>query len=85
MSSPHLKQKDASWSALFRLGRLNMTVFSAVTYAAGATLGLEAAREAGVAVGFDPATFVLGYLFTLSCQLGAHFLGEYYDYESDRR
>ena len=88
MSTP----ADPTWTLLFRLGRLNMTVFSAVTYAAGATLGLQAitaaagGREAeSVVASFSPWVFVMGYLFTLACQLGAHYLGEFYDYDSDRR
>lgn len=52
-----------------------MTLISAVTYLCGALHGRG---------GFDMGAFVVGYLFVLLTQLSTHFLGEYYDRESDR-
>ncbi len=31
----------------------------------------------------DVALFALGYVFTFSCQMVAHFIGEYFDLPSD--
>lgn len=39
--------------------------------------------NAGSEPPFSATNFIGGYLFVLSCQLMAHFLGEYYDYPSD--
>jgi 2-polyprenyl-6-methoxyphenol hydroxylase-like FAD-dependent oxidoreductase/1,4-dihydroxy-2-naphthoate octaprenyltransferase len=69
-------------AAILKLGRLKMTVFSAVTYAAGASLALSLSSS-----GYDqfsPWNFAWGYVFVLLCQLMAHFTGEYYDLRSDR-
>ncbi|CAM9554120.1 unnamed protein product [Phaeothamnion confervicola] len=56
-----------------------MTIFSAVTYGASATVALQALPG----VTFDARAFVVGYLFVLSCQLLAHFAGEYHDLRAD--
>lgn len=53
---------------LAKLGRLKMTVFSAVTYAAGASLAAP--------VHFDTGLFFAGWAFVFFTQLVAHFLGE---------
>jgi 1,4-dihydroxy-2-naphthoate octaprenyltransferase len=65
---------------LLKLGRLRMTVFSAVTYAAATTLALEHAPGSE----FSFVLFIQGFFFMLFCQLTAHFLGEFYDLESDK-
>ncbi|KAG5181541.1 hypothetical protein JKP88DRAFT_321344 [Tribonema minus] len=67
-------------SLLLQLGRFKMVVFSAVTYAAGATLALQ--RDPDLT--FSASTFLIGYAFVLSCQLVAHYSGEYFDLASDK-
>ena len=53
---------------LLKLGRMKMTVFSAVTYGA-------AARLAGLS-NLDSALFISGWAFVFFTQMVAHFLGE---------
>eukprot|EP00611_Tribonema_gayanum_P019941 TRINITY_DN3552_c0_g1_i4.p1 TRINITY_DN3552_c0_g1~~TRINITY_DN3552_c0_g1_i4.p1 ORF type:complete len:373 (-),score=133.15 TRINITY_DN3552_c0_g1_i4:1134-2135(-) len=67
-------------SLLLQLGRFKMVVFSAVTYAAGATLALQLDPD----LTFSASTFLIGYVFVLSCQLVAHYSGEYFDLASDK-
>lgn len=56
---------------VLKLGRLKMTVFSAVTYAAAANLAVGLPPNE-----FDAWIFLSGWLFVLFTQLVAHFLGE---------
>ncbi|CAM9385567.1 unnamed protein product [Choristocarpus tenellus] len=63
---------------ILRLARLKMAVFSAVTYAAGATVALDSGSS------FDAIGFLEGWAFVFLCQLVAHLLGEYYDFPSDQ-
>ena len=53
---------------VLKLGRLKMTVFSAVTYATAASL-IEPAD-------FNATRFLAGWAFVFFTQLVAHFLGE---------
>jgi hypothetical protein len=62
---------SSKFQLLLQLGRLKMTVFSAVTYSAATTLALHHTSSQ-----LDPFKFVLGLAFMLSCQLTAHFYGE---------
>eukprot|EP00040_Diaphanoeca_grandis_P034202 m.210983 g.210983 ORF g.210983 m.210983 type:complete len:803 (-) comp33097_c0_seq1:113-2521(-) len=64
-----------------KLARLPMTVFSAVTYGTATSM---VRLDLSTATDFDVSLFVAGYVFMFSCQMVAHFLGEYYDLESDR-
>ena len=54
---------------VLKLGRLKMTVFSAVTYATAASL-VDPAE-------FNATRFLAGWAFVFFTQLVAHFLGEY--------
>lgn len=53
---------------ILKLGRMKMTVFSAVTYAAAASLAYHDEFDAGL--------FLAGWAFVFFTQLVAHFLGE---------
>ncbi|PRP81745.1 hypothetical protein PROFUN_10845 [Planoprotostelium fungivorum] len=66
-------------SLIAKLGRLRMTIFSAVTYSVAFSIALphDPSKQ------FPYFIFLSGWLFTLCCQLSAHFLGEYYDFKSD--
>jgi 4-hydroxybenzoate polyprenyltransferase len=63
---------------LMKLGRLKMTIFSAVTYSTCFTVGLHLDHMI-----LDCGTFLFGWSFVLLCQLSAHFLGEFYDLRAD--
>ncbi|CAM9444668.1 unnamed protein product [Chrysoparadoxa australica] len=65
---------------ILRLARLKMTVFSAVTYATAISMYLQDLEAPPLKV----RKFIAGYFFMLSCQLLAHFSGEYYDLPSDK-
>ncbi|CAM9819977.1 unnamed protein product, partial [Scytosiphon promiscuus] len=69
---------------VLKLGRLKMTVFSAVTYGTAASMANLALADAGMASQFDARLFLTGWAFVFFTQLVAHFLGEYYDYPSDK-
>lgn len=64
----------ATAAAILRLSRAKMTVISAVTYLAGATL----------APAPEPRRFLAGWAFVLLTQFMTHFLGEVHDRRSDR-
>lgn len=55
--------------AILRLGRMKMTVFSAVTYGAAASLAGMSELDSGL--------FLAGWVFVFFTQMVAHFLGEY--------
>lgn len=61
---------------VLRLGRLKMTVFSAVTYGTAASVANLALIEAGSAIEFDAGLFLAGWAFVFFTQLVAHFLGK---------
>ena len=65
---------------LGKLARLRMTVFSAVTYSVAFTLGLPTKKNNFV---FGYQDFIYGWIFILLCQMSAHLLGEYFDFEAD--
>ncbi|CBJ28407.1 Flavoprotein Monooxygenase [Ectocarpus siliculosus] len=69
---------------VLKLGRLKMTVFSAVTYGTAASVANLALLEAGSPSEFDAGLFLAGWAFVFFTQLVAHFLGEYYDLPSDK-
>ncbi|CAM9168255.1 unnamed protein product [Scytosiphon promiscuus] len=71
-------------SLVLKLGRLKMTVFSAVTYGTAASLANLVLTEAGMTSRFDAGQFLAGWAFVFFTQLVAHFLGEYYDLPSDK-
>lgn len=56
-------------------------MLSAVTYSTAFTLVNSDSIDAGSTI---TGRFLLGWLFVLLCQLSAHLLGEYYDYEADK-
>ncbi len=60
-----------------KLGRLKMTVFSAVTYGAAASIANLALVEAGAESEFDPGLFLAGWALVFFNQLVAHFMGEH--------
>lgn len=69
---------------LAQLGRLRMTIFSAVTYSTAFSMALHYEFGSKLdSIPFQTGTFLLGWAFILFCQLSAHFLGEYYDFKSD--
>ncbi len=70
-------------SLLVKLGRLKMTIFSAVTYSTAYTLAFHHDLTTTQRNSIDIPQFLLGWLFVLFCQLSAHFLGEYFDYNAD--
>ena len=71
-------------SMLAQLGRLRMTIFSAVTYSTAFSMALHYEFGSKLdSIPFQTGTFLLGWAFILFCQLSAHFLGEYYDFKSD--
>ena len=61
---------------VLKLGRLKMTVFSAVTYGTAASVANLALLEAGAASEFDVGLFLAGWAFVFFTQLVAHFLGK---------
>lgn len=61
---------------VLKLGRLKMTVFSAVTYGTAASVANLALIEAGSPSEFDAGLFLAGWAFVFFTQLVAHFLGE---------
>lgn len=61
---------------VLKLGRLKMTVFSAVTYGTAASVANLVLVEAGAASEFDAGLFLAGWSFVFFTQLVAHFLGE---------
>lgn len=63
---------------VLKLGRLKMTVFSAVTYGTAASVANLVLAEAGMASAFDAGLFLTGWAFVFFTQLVAHFLGETY-------
>ncbi|CEO97976.1 unnamed protein product (mitochondrion) [Plasmodiophora brassicae] len=65
------------WSVV-RLGRVHMTMFSAVTYLCGVAIGV------GDAGAVDVKMLLFAYMFVFSCQMVAHYTGEFYDLSSDR-
>eukprot|EP00752_Nemacystus_decipiens_P013459 g11921.t1 len=73
-----------SLKLVLKLGRLKMTVFSAVTYGTAASVTNLALIEAGSESEFDAGLFLAGWMFVFFTQLVAHFLGEYYDLPSDK-
>lgn len=68
------------FNLLVKLGRLKMTVFSAVTYSVAYSLEMHYDRIETLNI----PHFLYGWLFVLLCQLSAHFLGEYYDFKADQ-
>jgi 1,4-dihydroxy-2-naphthoate octaprenyltransferase len=71
-------------SLLAQLGRLRMTIFSAVTYSTAFSLALHFDFGSKLdVIPFQTSDFLFGWAFILSCQLSAHFLGEYSDFKSD--
>jgi len=61
---------------VFKLARLKMTVFSAVTYGTAASVANLALIEAGSESEFDAGRFLAGWAFVFFTQLVAHFLGD---------
>lgn len=62
---------------VLKLGRLKMTVFSAVTYGTAASMAnLALIEAAGSDSEFDAGRFLQGWAFVFFTQMVAHFLGE---------
>lgn len=62
-----------------------MTVFSAVTYSTAFTLAHYAVMSSpSTIISNEALRFLVGWVFVLLCQLSAHLLGEYYDYDADK-
>lgn len=70
---------------VLRLARTNMTVMSAVTHLAAAIMSTSAQfpPRAGTPV-FSLSLFLRSWLFILLAQFATHFLGEVFDFKSDR-
>jgi hypothetical protein len=68
------------FNLLVQLGRLKMTVFSAVTYSVAYSLEMHYDHNETLNI----SQFLYGWIFVLLCQLSAHFLGEYYDFKADQ-
>lgn len=70
---------------VLRLARTNMTVMSAVTHLAAAIMSTSAQfpPRPGTPV-FSLSLFLRSWLFILLAQFATHFLGEVFDFKSDR-